>query len=381
MSTRTMTMPAAIATGRSRSGVIVWVMVVAAAGVATAIAVNPSDGFSGLLAGSLHALYLTLGAAIFTAIQGVSGARWHRSFRRIPMSLAGAAVVPALLAFVAIAAGLRFIYPWARPDAAKVVETLHAKAAWLSAPFFLARAIVVLLVWIIAISRLRERVREAEATGSPAAEAALVRSSVLFVLMLAPTLSIAAWDWTMSVEGDWFSTIYSVSQFASSFVMGLAAVAAVATWLDSRGRLPQPFTDDQRHDLGKLIFGFSTFWAYIWYSQYLLIWYSNIPEETPHYVRRLEGGWETLFWLNPVICWLVPFFVLLSVRMKKNSLGLFQASLVVIAGQWIDTLLRGVPWGKASAGYPVAMFAASVLALCGVVMRLRKNLAADGAAL
>lgn len=357
----------------------VAILALSAAGVVTAVVLSPSDGFSGLLAGSLHALFVALGGAIFTAIQGVSGARWHRSFRSVPTALASTAVLPALLVALAVAAGLKVIYPWARPGAVDLLATLHAKEAWLNAPFFLARMVVILLVWLVAISRLRERVREAEESPNPVTEGALVRSSVFFLLLLAPTISVAAWDWTMSIEPDWFSTIYSVATFAGSFLSGLAALAAVLAWYDSRGRLRVPLTDAQRHDLGKLIFGFSTFWAYLWYSQYLLIWYSNIPEETPHYVRRLEGGWETLFWLNPVIGWMVPFLVLLSVRMKKSSLGLFQASLVVLVGQWIDVLLRAAPHGHASGAYPVAMAATSIFALLAVTLRLRRNLAADGA--
>jgi len=353
---------------RARAGELAVPAAVGIGVLAYGAAANPRDAFPGLLTAALFGLTVALGGAVFAAIQGVSGARWWAPVRPVASALAGTLAVPGVALFLTLVLGLRTLYPWARPGAAAVSHALHAKAVWLDPSFFLARALVVLVLWMALASLLRDRL--AALDGRPSAEAnrAFARASVLFLLLLAPTLSAASWDWAMSLEPEWYSTMFSVYIFSGTFLGGIAAVAVLAIWLDRRGLLGRRLAPETLHDLGKLLFAFGTFWAYIWFCQYLLIWYSNLPEETPYFARRLTGGWTLLFWLNPVLNFGVPFAALLSARVKRRPGFLVQVALVVLLGRWLDSYLLIAPAGSPLPSFPVYAVVATLLLVPGMLL-------------
>lgn len=353
---------------RARAGEFAVPAAVGIGVLAYGAAANPRDAFPGLLTAALFGLTVALGGAVFAAIQGVSGARWWAPVRPVASALAGTLAVPGTALFLTLVLGLRTLYPWARPGAAAVSHALHAKAVWLNPSFFLARALVVLVLWMALASLLRDRL--AALDGRPSAEAnrAFARASVLFLLLLAPTLSAASWDWAMSLEPEWYSTMFSVYIFSGTFLGGIAAVAVLAIWLDRRGLLGRRLAPETLHDLGKLLFAFGTFWAYIWFCQYLLIWYSNLPEETPYFARRLTGGWTLLFWLNPVLNFGVPFAALLSARVKRRPGFLAQVALVVLLGRWLDSYLLIAPAGSPLPSFPVYAVVATLLLVPGMLL-------------
>lgn len=328
---------------------------------------QPDQAFSGLLSASIFAVCVALGAAVFAAVQGISGARWWVPVRPVASALSGTLAVPGVALLLTLILGLRTLFPWARPGASAASHVLHAKALWLNPSFFLARALVVLVLWTALVSLLRDRL--AALDGRPSAEAsrAFARASALFLLLLAPTLSVASWDWAMSLEPEWYSTMFSVYLFAGTFLGGIAAVAVLAVWLDAKGLLPRRLAPETLHDLGKLLFAFGTFWAYIWFCQYLLIWYSNLPEETPYYARRLAGGWTMLFWLNPILNFGVPFAALLSARVKRRPGFLAQVALVVLLGRWLDSYLLVAPAVGPLPGFPVYAVVATLLLVPGML--------------
>jgi len=357
---------------RARAGEFAVPAAVGIGVLAYGAAANPRDAFPGLLTAALFGLTVALGGAVFAAIQGVSGARWWAPVRPVASALAGTLAVPGAALFLTLVLGLRTLYPWARPGAAAVSHALHAKAVWLNPSFFLARALVVLVLWMALASLLRDRL--AVLDGRPSAEAnrAFARASVLFLLLLAPTLSAASWDWAMSLEPEWYSTMFSVYIFSGTFLGGIAAVAVLAIWLDRRGLLGWRLAPETLHDLGKLLFAFGTFWAYIWFCQYLLIWYSNLPEETPYFARRLTGGWTLLFWLNPVLNFGVPFAALLSARVKRRPGFLAQVALVVLLGRWLDSYLLIAPAGSPLPSFPVYAVVATLLLVSGMLLRFAR---------
>ena len=322
---------------------------------------EPPRAFSGLLAAALFGLSLALGAAFFIAIMGVAGARWWLPLRGVASALAGTLAVPAALLAFTLVTGLTVLYPWANGAASHLG---HGKAAWLSAAPFLARAIGILAIWLGLVALLRSRI-PALASGTKG-RAPFGRACALFVVVLAPTISVGYWDWAMSLEPHWFSTMFGVYAFSGSFLGGIAAITVLAIALDRRGLLPQPLDDARLHDLGKLLFAFSMFWAYIWFCQYLLIWYANLPEEVPHYLVRMKGGWATVFWLNPILSFGIPFFALLSEGVKKRPAVLFQVSLVVLLGRWVDTWLLVAPPGEAAPGFPLYAISGAILVTLGM---------------
>jgi len=156
------------------------------------------------------------------------------------------------------------------------------------------------------------------------------------------TFSMASFDWLMSTEPHWFSTIYALYSIAGALAAGTAAITLAVLALRRAGLMPE-LTESHLHDLGKLTFGFCTLWAYMWLSQYLLIWYANLPEETSYYLAREGGGWSFLFWMNVLLGWGIPFVLLLSRRGKRSEPNLAWACGFLLAGRWLDIYLMAAP--------------------------------------
>ena len=154
---------------------------------------------------------------------------------------------------------------------------------------------------------------------------------------------MASFDWVMSLEPEWFSTMYGVYHFAGLFLGALAAMTLLVIWLQHVGPLRDVLTHEHLHDLGKLLFGFSTFWMYIWFSEYMLIWYANFPEETGHFIRRQAGAWGPLFVANMCVTWLIPFFVLLPKPVKRSPSMLVKVCCLILVGRWLDLYLLIYP--------------------------------------
>lgn len=333
---------------------------------------DPAQAFPGLLTASMFGTGLALGAAVFIAIQGTSGARWWAPLSPVSAALAGTFPVSGLAVLATLVLGLKTLYPFARPGAVAESEVLRAKAAWLNPPFVLARAVLVVVIWTILIRALRRRLAALTERPSEQTRRAFTRTSVAFLLLLAPTLSVASWDWLMSLEPSWYSTMFSVYVFSGTFLAGIAVVTLASVWLDARGRLTVPLAPETRHDLGKLLFAFGTFWAYIWFSQYLLIWYTNLPAETPYYARRLSSGWTLLFWLNPVLNFGVPFLALLSAGVKRRPAVLAQVALLVLLGRWLDGYLLVAPASGPLPVFPTEAVVATLLLTAAVVARFAR---------
>src|SRR5262249_41078789 len=147
---------------------------------------------------------------------------------------------------------------------------------------------------------------------------------------------IATTDWLMSLTPDWSSTIYFVYVLAGVLVEGVAAVTLAAVLLRERGLLEGVATEHHLHDLGKLLLAFTTFWAYIWLCQYLLIWYGNLPEEVGYYTTRLAPAWIAWFAVNVVVNWVIPFVALLPRRAKRHAGTLKSVAILLLVGRWID---------------------------------------------
>ncbi len=280
-----------------------------------------------------------LGAAVFVALHHVTGARWGRAV--LPVAHAMVAVLPwAGLAHLVLAFGASTLYPWA--DAATVAtdHALSGRAGWMTVPFVLARAVVAFAVWVVLGRVLVARSRAAAAHDGAGTRAAAGRAGAWFLLAFAPTFSVYGFDAVLSLEQTFASTMFAVYHFSGLFLGALALVTIFAVRERRRGELAGgPAWDETLHDLGKLVFAFAFFWGYIWYCQFMLIWYTNLPEETPHYALRHGGAWEPLAVLNVTLQWLVPFVVLMPRALKRNETVLVRVCGVVLAGRAVDLAL------------------------------------------
>ena len=302
-----------------------------------ALVFDPVRAWSHLLLNAFYLLSMSLAALLFIAIQFLTSAQWSACLRRIPEALMATLPAAALLMLsLTVARGV--IHPSLHREAIAA----PAKAFYLSTPFMAGRAILVLGTWVWLASRVRRASLREDIDGDILHHRRMKRYSAVFAVVFALTFSIASIDWLMSLDARWVSTIFAVYLFAGLLVQGIAAVTLVAAALRASGRATF-IAEDHLHDLGKLLFGFSTFWAYIWFCQYLLIWYGNIPEEVTHYATRTTGAWLPLFWINVVVNWIVPFMVLLPRATKRNARVLIGVALIVLLGRWLDLFLVIMP--------------------------------------
>jgi hypothetical protein len=259
------------------------------------------------------------------------------------------AVLPA--AAVGLAAVLvcrASLYPWSGPNYSGNAES-PLQHLWLNRPFFLIRSAIYLIFWLaFAVAVVRNSRRQDE-EASPARSAKNVRLSAAFLVVFGVTCWLASVDWIMSLEPEWTSTIFAVYNFAGLLVAGIAAVTLLVLWLRRHSALRVAVTADHLHDLGTLLFAFSSFWMYTWFCQYLLIWYVNSPEETVYLRRRWQGDWSAFLFLDLSLNWGIPFVVLLFRSAKRNPVLLGMVAVAVLFGRWVDLFLMIAPSQQAAA--------------------------------
>ena len=322
---------------------------------------DPVRAWPNLLLNAFYIATLAVSAMFFLATQRVTGARWSASLRRVPEAFLGILPFSAALA-LAVYFGRHVVYSWSNPGALAGEPNFAGKLQYLQPRWVFTRALIVLAAWLI-FARLFRRAslqQDTQPEAGLALHQKLNRYAVIFILVFAITLTAATFDWLLSADPRWFSTMYAVYVFAGTFGQGIAAVTLAVIYLKERGPLAHSVSEHQLHDLGKMLFAFSTFWAYIWTCQYLLIWYGNIPEEVTHYVSRTNGPWIYLFALNLVANWIVPFLTLLSIRAKCTHRVLKAIAILLLCGHWLDLYLLLMPsiWKTPKIGvYELAMTA------------------------
>ncbi len=297
----------------------------------------PARTWANVLLASYYLLGLALAGGVFVALQYVSGGAWAVALRRVPEAMM--ALLPAGLAGIALVLVFRSsLYSW--------TSGLHAsgfRQAWLHYPFFLSRAAAYAILWLVLCRAMVLTSRRQDQDADRDHTRVNARLSAAFLVIFGITFSLASFDWIMSLEPRWYSTIFGIYNFAGLFSSGLAAIIVLAIALQRMGPLDGILSSAHLHDLGKLLFAFSTFWMYIWFSQFMLVWYANIPEEAVYYVRRMQGAWMPLFVLNVVLNWVVPFLALLSAGAKKRPGVLMKVAVVVLIGRWLDLYLMVLP--------------------------------------
>lgn len=341
------------------------------------LVVTPARTWANVLLVSYGLLGLGLGGVLLVAFQYTTGAGWGVAIRRLPEALA--ALIPVgsvgVLLVLFIYPGL---YPWAGTTAEAAEPAEAFRRFWLNRPFFLLRALAYVALWIVFARALARASLQQDEDGQFRHTETARRLSAAFLVVLGLTSWLASVDWIMSLEPKWASTIFGVYHFIGIFQGGLAAVTVLAIGLGMGGALRGILTRDHLHDLGRLLFSFSSFWMYIWFSQFMLIWYVNNPEETAYFVRRTQGAWWSLFYLNVLINWVVPFLVLMPRAAKRSPGVLLTVALVVLVGRWLDLYLMILPalggdpfpsLGIVEAGLAAGAIGVSLLVVLGALGR------------
>ena len=223
--------------------------------------------------------------------------------------------------------------------------------------FFIARMLFFFGLWYYLFTKLRKLAFQEDLEGGTASWYNMRKLSAVFLIIFAVTSSIAAWDWVMSIDTHWFSTMFGWYVFASWWVTTLALITFITIHLKEKGLL-SIVNENHLHDIGKFVFAFSVFWAYIWFSQFLLIYYANIPEETIYFVERWNNDqYGIIFFVNLFLNFVLPFLLLMPRDAKRHTAILKVVTPIVIFGHWIDFYLMITPGTlKENGGYGLVEF-------------------------
>jgi hypothetical protein len=301
------------------------------------VATDPLRAWASFVQNHFFFLSLALGGAFFAAIQWVTGAMWSAPVRRIAESYTAYLPV-AMVTFIGLYFGIHHLYGWSHAEHVTGDLVLEGKAPYLNVSFFVIRNLVAFAIWIYIAWKMVCNSIEQDKTGSYALTEKNKVLSPVFLIVFALTFTMASFDTIMSLDPHWFSTIFGVYCFAGLFYSTLALTCVLAIYLRDQGYLKDIVNDNHIHDLGKFMFAFTIFWAYIAFSQFMLIWYANLPEETGYYIKRFEGPWLNVSIFLLVGKFFFPFFFLLPRDVKRNSKRLVFIGVFMLVAQWIDVL-------------------------------------------
>lgn len=301
----------------ARLALIVGIVGIAASLAGWATMEDKRQFYFSWLTGFAWILTISLGALFFILIHHITRASWSAGLRRAAENLA--ANLPFMvLFFIPVLIGMHDLFHWTHTDVVAKDPILQAKKGYLNDTFFLVRAAFYFTVWTVMALWFRKQSLKQDESGDATLTFKMRSRAPLGILFFAITITFAAFDWLMSLDPHWFSTMFGVQVFAGGWVAFFAAISIIGLWMSKPGRFENTLTVGNLHDCGKLMFGFTVFWAYVSFSQYYLIWYANIPEETAWFYLRTHNGWENVGRLIIFGHFMVPFWVILSRHMKRN---------------------------------------------------------------
>lgn len=289
----------------------------------------------------------------FFAIQYAAQAGWSAGIKRIPLAFGSWIPIAFVLLLVLFLVGGHEIFHWTHASLYAEEggdEIIKGKAPYFFFPleggsfpaFWVARLVIFFTVWYLMFRKLRSLALQEDLEGGTSKWYQMRKTSAIFLVFFAVSSSMAAWDWVMSIDTHWFSTMFGWYVFASWWVAGLALTLFIIVMLKDKGYLAI-VNANHLHDLGKFVFAFSIFWTYIWFSQFLLIYYAHIPEETIYFAERWSGHYSPVFFINLILNFFFPFLVLMTRDSKRHTRILKVVCPVVVFGHWIDFYLMISP--------------------------------------
>ena len=293
---------------------------------------------------------IALMGTTFIAINNAAQSAWVvvllRVFEAVSLYLPIGAIT-LIIVFIGSSLGWNHIYHWMAegitdPNSAHYDALIAHKEPYLNLPFWWGRIIVMMGVWVWMTYIFRKRSLAQDS--APASVSAYKKSMVLaaiYLVFFGYSSVVASWDWLMSIDAHWFSTLYGWYVFSGMWISGMIVVFLLTNYLMAKGHLKQ-VNASHVHDLGKFIFGVSFLWTYLFFSQFMLIWYANIPEEVTYYIPRIDDyTWS--FWTMVFMNFLVPMLFLMSKTTKRNRNVLSVVSVIIFFGHWMDTYFLVTP--------------------------------------
>ncbi len=307
---------------------------------------------------------IAIGALFFVMLSHLTGSAWSVTMRRMAENVM--MTLPAgLVLFLPVGLNLSSLYEWARPEAVAHDPVLQGKAAFLNPQFFVLRAVLYFTVWSLWAVKLYRNSVAQDAEPSLAKARSSERWSAPGMLVLTVTAALAGFDWLMSLDPHWYSTMFGVYFYSGAALAFFAALILILLAFRSAGVMRRAVNREHYHDLGKWLFGLTIFWAYIAFSQYMLIWYANLPEETVWFRDRLVGNWRSVSALLVLGHFIVPFLVLISRAAKRSLILLGAAAAWILVMHYTDLYWIAMPVFSKQGAQPNWMDLAALAAVAG----------------
>jgi len=330
------------------------------------------------LQNSVFFLLVVNASMFFICATTLAWGGWQMSFRRVPEAIS--AVVPVIgVITLAILLSIAFgsnhtIYHWTDTEHVKHDTILNFKKGFLNKGFFAAVSVLTVVLWSVLGWKMRKLSRSLDEKPLPNLEENkkyiwknTIWAAMFMIVFALTVMSSIPWLWLMSIDAHWYSTMYSWYTFASTWVSGIAVIALFVVYLKNNNYL-ELTNEEHLHDLGKFMFAFSVFWTYLWFSQFMLIWYANIPEETTYFAPRAQGIYKGIFWMMFVINFLAPLLILMRRNSKRNYTTITFMSLLIIFGHWLDFFQMVFP-GPSPNHVPVLIYDFCIaLGFAGLIM-------------
>ncbi len=285
----------------------------------------------------IFVMLISLGILTFYGINYAASAGWSPVLFRVMEGLSAYLLPGSIIFFLLLLAssfGGNHLFIWMDPSVVENDIIIQGKVGYLNVPFFLIRAVVFLLGWNIYRSYMRKQSLNLDATGDLVFHKKMFKASAGYLAFFIVSESIASWDWIMSIDAHWYSTLFGWYVFASFFVTGITVIAFVTLYLKNQGYLEHVNTS-HIHDLAKFMFGLSIFWTYLWFSQFMLQWYSNIPEEVTYFIFRIQE-YNLPFFGMLVLNFVLPLLLLINTDFKRLTWIVVIAGTCIIVGHYLD---------------------------------------------
>ena len=308
--------------------------------------INGTRFWAVLLQNAVYWLLIVNASMFFIGVTTLAMGGWQVALRRVPEAISSVVPVLGVIAFLILMAivwgGHDDIYHWVNKEIVANDKIIKGKSGFLNPVFFSAFSAITIFLWSFLGNKMRSLSLKSDEDGPMDYETGnkWIKKNILWAALFIVFFGLSVgstipWLWLMSIDTHWYSTMFSWYTFASSFVAGMSLIALFIVYLKNNGQL-EYVTEEHIHDIGKFMFAFSIFWTYLWFSQYMLIWYANIPEETGYFKIRVQGPYRGIFFLNLILNFACPLLILMKKSSKRNYTLLTFMAILIIFGHWID---------------------------------------------
>jgi len=326
-------------------------IIIGLAALVTGFLNDPDRTWANILLNNVYFLSIAIGAVMFYSIQYITQSSWAAMFQRIPLSL-GAFIPAAAVLMLLLYFGLHSIYEWSHEGITETDKLIAHKSPFLNAPFFMVRIVIYFALWISVWMILKKYAFQEDQNADLDLYRKSGKYSRIFIFLAVLFFAFAGIDWIMTIDAHWYSTIFGFRTMITSMYYGVAVIVLMIYFLKGLGYFPE-MNLAHRHDLARYLFRFSIVWGYLWFMQFLITWYANIPELTVYYNPRFLGEGQFLFYAEFVINFAIPFLALISYDFGRRNLMLISMSILLVIGLWIMLFLQIMPGsiGKLQIGF------------------------------